>query len=137
MKRTRHRRAPWGGEGALLAAFSLFGAMTTYLADAAGSGRSEPVVIDYTMAGGLALTWFLLAGLVVVWIRANYSAAWRDFGAPRSFDEATDDAALGVMACAAMLVPVYAVQVVLVSEREAAVAWAAQAGSEQALVRSA
>lgn len=115
VKRTRHRRVPWGGEGALLAAFSLFGAMITYLSDAAGNGGGrEPIEIDYSMAAGLGLTWLLLAGLVVFWIRVNYSATWRDFGAPRSLDEATDDAALGVMACAAMLVPVYLVQIVLV-----------------------
>jgi len=114
VERMRHRRAPWGAEGAILAGFALFGALTGYLSDANGGGNSEPLSIDFSMAAGLALTWLLLGGLVVFWIRANYSATWRDFGAPRSLDEASDDVALGVMACAAMLVPVYAVQIVLV-----------------------
>lgn len=114
VERMRHRRVPWGAEGMLLAGFALFGALTAYLSDANGSDPSEPLSIDLSMAAGLALTWFLLGGLVVFWIRANYSATWRDFGAPRSLDEASDDVALGVMACAAMLVPVYAVQIVLV-----------------------
>jgi membrane protease YdiL (CAAX protease family) len=114
VERMRHRRVPWGAEGALLAAFALFGALTAYLSDANGSESSDPLTIDLSMAAGLALTWFMLAGLVIFWIRSNYSATWRDFGAPRSLDEASDDVALGVMACAAMLVPVYAVQIVLV-----------------------
>lgn len=112
--RTRHRRVPWGAEGAVLAAFSLFGALAGYLSEIANTGRNEPLSIDFSMAAGLALTWSMLAGLVVLWIRANYSATWRDFGVPRSFDEASDDICLGVTACAAMLVPVYAVQLLLV-----------------------
>lgn len=112
--RTRHRRAPWGGEGAVLAAFSLFGSLTAWLMSLSAPHAKEPLTIDLASALSLGLTWLVMSSLAVLWLRSSYHATWRDFGLPRSAGEAGRDVLLGVVACAAMLVPVYGVQLLVV-----------------------
>lgn len=109
--RRRRRRVPWRLEGAALATMLLLIAWAAYFS---GSDSAEPLTIDLGSALAMGLVWTLMGALVVTWLRSSSGATWRDFGAPLSTAEATGDVVLGVLACAAMLVPVYGVQILLV-----------------------
>ena len=108
---------PWGPVGAILALLSLFAASLNTLAAAidpqgfenAVEGDPEPLAVL-----GDAVAALILAAIVATALRLGAGASRRDFGLPISARELLRDGALGAAAFAAALVPVYAVQAVVV-----------------------
>ncbi len=121
---------PWGADGAALAVMAVvLAAITFFATDVASdppeidSPHSDPLAIqledtpkiDLSVAGQYAVTSALLVVLMIGWQRMQVCANWTDFGLPTSVKQIGKDAGLGLMTFAAALLPVYAVQFLLVS----------------------
>ena len=115
LPREPRTEVPWGPEGALLAALSVALALTGLLFQEP-SADVEPIEEPSTLlqAGMLALYAGTLGAGVALWLRALCGATLIDFGLPESMRQLMRDCGLGALACTTALVPVYAVQVLVV-----------------------
>lgn len=76
--------------------------------------KAEPK-IDLSAATQYASISALLVVLMIGWQRMQVCASWKDFGFPTSLVQFANDISLGQLTFAAALLPVYAVQFLLVS----------------------
>lgn len=116
VSRRRRRPVPWGLEGASLAIVFLALTVVGVLAAAYPDEVVDRPVGAVGLSGvaAFAMAWTVLAAITIGWIASRYETLPADFGLPVSTREAARDAMLGISACAAALVPVYGVQMLLV-----------------------
>lgn len=117
LPRRRQRRVPWSLEGASLAGLLLLGALLSFLSQLnAGPNVDAPHPVELRLGDvlGHLVVFGLIAWAPVAWILARYRSSRRgvlpeDFGLGGSDKRRVRDLGLGIMACAAMLPIVYAI----------------------------
>ena len=108
------RHVPWGKDGAFLALFCIAMALLTTYGPVDPEGE-RPAGVTFADAFSFALLSLALSLIVVLWQRNNVCAAWADFGLPQSPKQLLRDLGLGLGVFTAALLPVYLIQVLLVS----------------------
>lgn len=116
------KRVPWGPGIALFAmAMPLFGVLLYLTTLADGSQEilpaAEPIDEELPPMVGWGDFAFMVGFVPVVgaWITMFFRADHRDFGLPSSWSEAGRDVGLGCFAAIASMVPIYAVQLTLIT----------------------
>ena len=116
------KRVPWGAGVALFAmAMPLFGVALyfTTFADSSLNLEPAPEPIDEELQPMVGWGDFaFMVGFVPVvgfWITMFFRADHRDFGLPSSWSEARRDVGIGCFAAIASMVPIYAVQLTLIT----------------------
>ncbi len=108
------RPVPWGKDGAFLALFCIgMALLSTYGVTEAKADRPAGVTLSDALAFGMLS--LALALMVVLWQRNNVCARLKDFGLPQSGRQLGRDFLLGLGVFIAALIPVYMVQMILVS----------------------
>lgn len=113
------RPVPWGPVGLVVAlvmvALTTVSAFLSWFAGGGGGGANNASNDDFVLAALLQGMLFLLLTVIgVIALRVLSDTTWRDLGMPMSADETIADLVTGALACLAMIVPIYALQLLLI-----------------------
>lgn len=108
------RRVPWGASLGILAIAMPITNVLLQLASSSQAGAQETAPDVSLRWSNIGLTIFFVV-LIMLWIKSFYAARPSDLGLPRTYTQFLRDVSIGAFACAAVMVPVYSIQLVLVS----------------------
>jgi membrane protease YdiL (CAAX protease family) len=110
------RRVPWGPLVLVIPLFFLVTNLLPWLMGSETSPETEPDVNSF-LYGALVTSSLMLAFVVVAmgWLLADRKADWLDLGLPTDKTQFWRDVRSGVTACLAALLPVYLINLVLVT----------------------